>query len=152
MATVTKPILLDETGVAIKESLDTIADNMESQIAEAPNDGTEYVRKNKTWTPAVSLADLKPQTKTTWESGNTPLDNTIYRLGTLASLTIAAAPTDNTLGVAIYFTSGASATTLSYPVGSKWTQAVAPTIAANTDYMLTILDGVFNIITLSTLS
>lgn len=93
-----------------------------------------------------------PTTKTAWESDNTPVDNTIYNLGTMAALTIAATPTGNSMGVAIYFASGATATTFSYPVTTKWVLSEAPTIEANKEYCITILDGVYNCIEVTTLT
>lgn len=90
-------------------------------------------------------------TKNTWESGNIPVDNTIYNLGELASLTIAGVPATNTYGIVIYFESGASATTFTYPASSKWTISEAPTIEANKAYRITILDKVFGIDEITTL-
>ena len=82
----------------------------------------------------------------------TPADNTIYNLGKVANIVVASLPTSTRLGIVINFTSGETATQLSYPANSKWNQSAEPTIETNKSYQITILDGVWAIAEISTLT
>lgn len=68
----------------------------------------------------------------------TPQDNSIYKYGTLSSLTLSSIPNSSN-PTFIYFTSGATATTLSYPASTPTMGYMIP--ASNTSYMLSILNG-----------
>lgn len=115
-------------------------------IPEAPEDNKGYIRKNGEW------HDVDVKIATALPSDNIPADNTIYNLGEVATLVIAGVPTDNTLGAVINFHSGTTATQLQYPAASKWNTDTDPTIDADSDYQLTLLDHVFAIAKISTLT
>lgn len=95
---------------------------------------------------------IKVKTATSLPATNVPADNTIYNLDEVALLVVAGTPTDNKMGVVINFHSGSSATQLQYPAATKWNTDADPTIDADADYQLTILDGVFAIAKISTLT
>lgn len=98
------------------------------------------------------LDGIKVKTATSLPATNVPADNTIYNLGEVALLVVAGTPADNKMGVVINFHSGSSATQLQYPASTKWNTDADPTIDADADYQLTILDGVFAIAKISTLT
>lgn len=75
-----------------------------------------------------------------WPTDARPKDNTIYRIGTVSSLNIAALPSDNIYGTLIYFTTAISGMTLSVPAGASWfggRRSVEP----NRSYVLLIADN-----------
>lgn len=80
-------------------------------------------------------------TTVTAVSGTTPSiaaeDNTIYECGELTSLTVSSIP--QTGDFIIRFTSGATATTTSFPVGMKFPEAFAA--EANTRYEINCSNG-----------
>lgn len=72
----------------------------------------------------------------------TPEQNTTYKYGTLTALDLVAIPNSNE-PIFIYFTSGATATTLSYPSSTTTLGYLTPVV--NKSYLLSIFNGVLTL-------
>ena len=116
------------------------------------SDLADYAKESELTALQLKVGEFDVKTATALPFTNIPEDNTIYNIGEVATLVVAGVPTDNKMGAVINFHSGATATQLQYPASSKWNTDADPTIDADADYQLTILDGVFAIAKISTLT
>lgn len=134
MATITKPIILDETGQRMATALETIAQNANAQMGTII-DGTElpFDPNGKVTIPIATSSQYgvikKPTIKSTLDSVLVP--NTEYYLGTqtLVSLTLPSTGSNGDI-ITVDFASGSTATTLTISGSVAGDTSFAP--SANT--------------------
>lgn len=145
------------------------ADGVDGKNIELQNNG-EYIQwrfvGSETWANLVALSELKGAKGDTGEKGDTganwyddiniienttatsltlaPEPNTFYKFGTLSTLNLTAIP-NSVLPIVMWFSSGTTETSLTYPTGTQVLSGSSSLDKLNTTYELIIVNSIISI-------
>lgn len=137
MGTITKPIMLDDTGKRIADAIELIVENNNSAYTIANNAKQTAENANE----KVNQFEVKRETSLP----NSLVDNTIYNLGVISgTLSIPTAPI-STMGIRVNFRVRDDAFAISFADTPKWIEDVPELSLTNGSYTLCILDGIYSL-------